>query len=435
MPETRHKVYVVGAGTGGHESLTEEARIIIGRCRYIAAGARLLPLAEELATGAETFAIGADMAAVRRFVTESLMDGDVCVLTSGDPGCFSILPVIRESFPDAVRVTPGISAVQTLAARLALPWSGWRLASLHGRGGAPLVLPTEDTLFFCDEKNPPEAIAARLSELMPDCPAVAAVALGGADEAVLEGTLARIAAGEFGGHSLLLVMPAGVAMAGKKGRSAGTGTAETAAASPPPPETAPQFTAGLAATAPGIPDGLWLRQEGTPLTKAEVRSVLMGKAQPARRRVIWDIGSGTGSYAVECALLAPGAQVIAIERDAAACHLISSNAERFGAGVEVVCAEAPETLETLAPPDLVIIGGTGGALVPIFKTALRLLEPGGRLVVTAVLEETKKNAHQLFAESGLAGRAATRVSIARGQAHEWQEQNPVIIFTGDKPRE
>jgi precorrin-6B methylase 2 len=61
------------------------------------------------------------------------------------------------------------------------------------------------------------------------------------------------------------------------------------------------------------------------------------------------------------------------------------------------------------------------------------LSSGGRVAVTAVLERTRKAAHELFAHSGLEGRAATRVVIARGSKTEWDEQNPVIIFTGDRP--
>lgn len=418
MPDSGHKLFIVGAGTGGHESLTESARQVISRCRFIAAGERLLPLAQELATGAETHAIGADLEAVRDFVAASLTDADVCVLTSGDPGCFSIMPFLKESFPQAAVVEPGISAAQLLAARLAVPWTSWKFVSRHGRGGSIRGAAHETTLYFCDDINTPQAIAAELIRAAPDRPAVVAAYLGTESEEITRANLSDLAAGTFPGHALLLVT-------GGKDKAA-TGLKTTAA------RGEGITTASETATAPGIPDGLWLRAPGVPLAKSEMRAVLLAKAQPAGRQVIWDIGAGTGSYGVECSLLAPQAQVIALERNPAACHLIGDNAARFGARVEVVCAEAPDGLETLATPDLVIIGGSGGLLGPIFKTALRALAPGGRILVTALLEETKSAAHKLFAESGLTGRAATRVSIARGKAHDWEEHNPVIIFTGDK---
>jgi len=188
----------------------------------------------------------------------------------------------------------------------------------------------------------------------------------------------------------------------------------------------------LIATAPGIPDELWIREKGVPLAKSEFRAVLLAKVQPAQRRVIWDVGAGTGSYSVECSLLAPQARVIAIDKNPVACSLVAENAARFGATVETVCALAPECFQNLPRPDLVIIGGNDGRLLEIFKKALQFINPGGRLAVTAVLKETKNAAHQAFAQSGLARRQAVRVAIARGEGHKWVENNPVILFIGDK---
>lgn len=187
--------------------------------------------------------------------------------------------------------------------------------------------------------------------------------------------------------------------------------------------------------APGIPDGLWLRKKGVPLSKSEVRAVVISKAQPPGRRVVWDVGAGTGSYGIECALLEPEAQVIAFDKKPEACHLVAANAERFGARIQVVCAEAPEGFEDQAAPDLVIVGGSEGRLEQIIKAAILALRPGGRLLVTALLEKTKEAAHRIIAESGMANLSATRVAISRGEDDTWVEHNPVIIFTGDKPIE
>lgn len=402
----RGTLFIVGAGSGRPEHLTGEALGIIAGCRFLTAGTRLLGLARKYAPAdAETHAIGADLEAVHAFIASGLKEGNVCVLASGDPGCFSILPFLKAHFHDDIQVAPGISSVQLLAARLCLPWQEWDLISLHGRGavlsGDP---PAGATIYFCDASSAPQTVARRLLESMPDCPAAVGANLGGEDEIVHQAGLAEIAGSEFPGNSLLLVMP---------------GQADT--------------NHSDNATAPGIPDHLWLRKEGVPLSKSEVRAVVISKAQPAARRVIWDVGAGTGSYAIECSLLEPRAQVIAVDKKPAACHLVAANAERFGARVEVVCAEAPDGFETLAGPDLVIIGGSEGRLEPIFKAAARALSPGGRLLVTALLEKTKQTAHKLFAESGLVNRSATRVAISRGEEHKWVEQNPVIIFTGDKP--
>ncbi|MHB1390069.1 MAG: precorrin-6y C5,15-methyltransferase (decarboxylating) subunit CbiE [Thermoleophilia bacterium] len=439
MPETgrAHKIFVVGAGPGTPDMLTPAAREIIRRCRWFVGGRRLLQLALALradvgdAAAPETIrthVLDADLDAARDFIADGLEEADVCVVTSGDPGCFSILPFLKDNFPGRNEVVPGISSVQLLAARLALPWQDWRLVSRHGREDAgPEPAPTTATVYFCDPRHTPQELARRILAAGPDCAAAVGSFLGQSEELVITAGLSEIASGEFPGHSLLLVLP---------GTTAGASAAESedgpVAHMAPAPTAISTAVTMSPTTAPGIPDELWLRAEGVPLSKSEMRAVLMAKAQPAGRGVIWDVGAGTGSYGIEAALLVPGATVIAVDKNPAACHVIAANAERFGVRVQVVCVEAPEGFETLAPPDLVIIGGNEGRLAPIFKTAVRALNPGGRIVVTALLEETKQTAHRVFAESGLVNRSATRVAISRGEAHEWVEHNPVIIFTGDR---
>ncbi len=400
MAGAEGEILVVGVGSGRRRQLTPEAARIIYGSRIVVGGRRLLGLAPR---GAETFAVGADLEAVKDFISQRIGRDDVCVITSGDPGCFSILPFLGRHFPGRLRVVPGISSPQMLAARLGIPWQDWRLVSVHGReAAAKPVPPREPTVYFCDDANPPAAVASRLLAGMGDCPAAAAADLGSACGQLQAGTLEEIAAGSLPGNSLLLVMP-----------PAG---GETAAG----------------AYAPGIADQLWLRGEGIPMSKSEARSVLLGKAQPQGRGVIWDVGAGTGCYAVECSLLAPSARVIAVDRKPEACRLVAENARRFGARVETVGGEAPGCLKALPPPDLAIIGGNDGRLDEIFTAVTGALNPGGRVMVTAVLERTRKAAHDLFADSGLADRTVTRVAVARGDRARWNEHNPVLIFSGDR---
>jgi precorrin-6Y C5,15-methyltransferase (decarboxylating) len=428
LTNKQNTLYIVGVGPGTEGLLTAEAREMIESCRYFVGGKRQLALAEQLAptpaadlapapapntapapasapARAETHVIDADLVRARRFITDSLELGDVCVLASGDPGSFSILPFLNKAFSDRIQVAPGISSVQLLSARLRLPWHDWRLVSLHGRKKALVPLPDTGvpTVYFCDHASSPQAIAGGLPKVLSERHVVVGSSLGLPDEQVWKGSLADAALLDFPGNSLLLLFP----------------------------EQEPSSAQSV--SAPGIPDDAWLRCEGVPLSKSEVRAVLLAKAQPAGRRVIWDSGAGTGSYGIECALIEPAAYVYAIDKNPEACTVLADNARRFGAVVEPVNAEAPDAFTRLPRPDLVIIGGNDGRLEAIFRGALDALAPGGRIVVTALLEETKKKAHGLFAASGLENRAATRVAISRGEARQWVEHNPVIIFTGDKP--
>lgn len=397
-------LYIVGTGPGTSDYLTAEARGIIGRCRFFAGGRRQLQIAP---AGAETCVIGADLEAVRRFIEARLPEGDVCVLASGDPGCYSILTWLSRHFNGQISVSPGLSSVQLLAARLKTAWQDWRIESLHGRKAWKVAPPVSATVYLCDSSNTPQALARMLLEEMSDCPAAVGAGLGTPDERLFEGSLFDVAAGQFPGHSLLLVLP------------------DEEEASPP-------FREGPGESAPGIPDHLWRRREGVPLSKSEVRSVLLSLAQPSGRGVIWDVGAGSGSYAIECALLSPAARVIAIERRPEAAALITGNAGLFGAGVEVVIDDAPECFAGLPAPDLVIVGGSDGCLEEIFTAAVAVLNPGGRIVVTAVLKETAAVAPRLFANAGLTNRQTVRVAISRAEGEEWTDNNPVTIFTGDK---
>lgn len=398
-----YKVYVIGAGSGRVDQLTGEARNAIGRCESFAGGGRLLGL---VPAGARRHVIDHDLDAVRDFIRGELEHGDVGVLTSGDPGCFSILPRLAGDFSGRLVVLPGIAAVQQLAANLGEAWDGWELVSLHGRGApGDIKLVTRPTVFFCDAANSPQAVAARLVEVGTTGRAVVGANLGSDDGQLWQGDLAAAVAINFPGNALLLVEPE------------------------PRGPVAAEVTG---AAAPGIPDDLWLRHEGIPLSKSEVRAVLLAKARPVGRGVIWDVGSGTGSYGIECALLEPRARVFAFDKKPEACELIERNSARFGASIATVCGAAPESLTGLPRPDLAIIGGNDGRLEAIFARVLELLRPGGRLAVTAFLDATREAAHKLFAGSGLVDRQATRVAIARGKATQWEENNPVIIFTGDK---
>ena len=402
-------LHIVGAGPGTAELLTPEARHIVNSCRYFVGGSRLLELAP---AEAETHVISADLDAARALIGEKLKKGDVCVLASGDPGCFSIMPFLMDYFKDDIRVTPGISSMQLLAARLGIPWQDWALISLHGRGASiETVSLLTPTLYFCDKDSTPQDLARQLLEKMNDCAAIVGSNLGIKGENIFQGTLRETAGGTYPGNSLLLVMPARNDQ-----------------------KTRTQALPDINAAAPGIADDLWLRREGIPLSKSDVRAVLLSRARPKGRRVIWDVGAGTGSYGIECSLLEPGAMVFSIDKNPQACALVSENAVRFGATVQIVNSAAPDVLADLPRPDLVIIGGNDGRLDEIFGAALEALSPGGRIVVTALLEKTKKIAHEAFAGSGLINRQATRVSIARGESQHWVEYNPVIIFTGDKDK-
>lgn len=185
---------------------------------------------------------------------------------------------------------------------------------------------------------------------------------------------------------------------------------------------------------PGIPDALFLRGD-VPLTKEEVRAVVLAKARLAPGQIIYDVGAGTGSLAVEAARLVPGGRVYAVEKNPAALDLITANASRFGTGnLITVAGEAPEALAGLPPADRMIVGGSGGRLAEILAAARGVLTPAGRLVLTAVTVDTLVGALSVL--DGLcADPEITCLNVARaeraGSSRLWRGQNPVYIIATD----
>ena len=110
---------------------------------------------------------------------------------------------------------------------------------------------------------------------------------------------------------------------------------------------------------PGIPDELFERLPGIPLSKREVRLLLITHLRLLPDSILWDIGAGTGTIPVEIGLLCPKGRIIAVERDEEVANLIRRNCARFDVhNVEVIEGSAPECLRDISyPPHRVCIEG------------------------------------------------------------------------------
>ncbi len=182
----------------------------------------------------------------------------------------------------------------------------------------------------------------------------------------------------------------------------------------------------------GIADEEFSRGK-VPMTKAEIRAMVMVKAAIAETDVVCDVGAGTGSLSVEAALCATKGQVYAIERNPEGIALISENAQKFSCeNITVIEGVAPSAMENVPALDVVLIGGSGGNLSSILDAADVRLAPGGRIVITAVTVETTEDVVR-----EMAGRPYTmegfQMQVNRlrrlGRYHLYDPQSPVFIFT------
>ena len=171
------------------------------------------------------------------------------------------------------------------------------------------------------------------------------------------------------------------------------------------------------------------------ITKREVRAVSLYSLGLRPDSVVWDIGAGTGSVALEAALIAHRGRVYAIERDPEGLPLLERNVARLGQGnVQVVPGEAPAALAALPGPDSVFVGGSGGRLAEVLDEVVRRLKPQGRVVVNlAALERAQESYHRLQ-DLGLTAELVM-VSAARGKEMgdgtvRLEALNPVFVVTG-----
>ena len=186
----------------------------------------------------------------------------------------------------------------------------------------------------------------------------------------------------------------------------------------------------------GLPDDTFAQKRPLRglITKSEVRAVSLYKLGLRRDSIVWDIGAGSGSVALEAAVIASEGTVYAVERDAECVEMLRDNIERLGpANVVVVEDEAPHALDALPAPDCVFVGGGGKGLVSILERAAARLKAGGRIVVNLASVERVTQAHSCLESLGC-DVELTMISASRGKALpdgtiRLAALNPVFIIT------
>ena len=397
------EVTLVGMG-GGLGCLTGEGRRALEEADCLLGAARLLELAQPLVPG-----LPCRPATRPEGLLEALQGGNwqrPCVLFSGDTGFYSGasgLAALLRSSGIPFRVVPGVSSPQLLAARLGEPWQDWQLVSAHGRDCDPvcelLSARGRDVCFLTGGSAGAGELCRRLVQAgLGGQQVVLAEGLAAPEERVLR-TDAQTLAGQTT-HPLSLLLCRGVSVKRR-------------------------------AVTPGIPDEDFLRGDA-PMTKRWVRAAALSALEPEGDMVCWDVGAGTGSVAVELALLCPRGRVFAVEHSRARCELLGQNREKFGAWqLEVVEGSAPEALAALPAPDRVFLGGSGGGLEEILAAALEA-NPRCRVCITAVTVETLGRAVAALTRLGLSPQVSQLTAASAqqvGGSHLMRGENPVWIIT------
>ncbi len=396
---------IVGIGEDGVEGLSPVARALIEAAEIVFGGRRHLGLAAALIHGAarpwpSPFDRAADEVLQHR-------GRQICVLASGDPFHYGIGAVLaRHINPREMIVVPAPSAFSLAAARLGWSLPHTVLLSLHGRDldlVRPHLQPGARILTFTSDGNGP-------------------------------GILAKLLARTGFGQSRLTVLEA---LGGPRERARATtagsfdlGTVD--ALNTVAIEVQAASDARILPRVQGLADGLF--EHDGQITKREIRALTLSSLAPRRGELLWDIGAGAGSIAIEWMLADPSMRAIAVERRNDRAARIRRNAASFGVpGLEIVEGSAPEALANLPTADAIFVGG-GASEAGVLDAATRALRSGGRLVVNAVTLESEA---LLIARRAALGGELLRIAISHaeplGQKTGWRPALPVTQWLWVKP--
>lgn len=408
----RRAVTVVGLGADGCASLSSRAVSAVARAQVLVGGERQLAFFPQFVGERIVLKAGIDAALTR--VAQLANEQTVCVLASGDPLFFGIgARVAKAVGGEHVEFVPTPTSVQWAFAHTGIAWEDAALISVHGRpvaGFCAQLRAAHKVAVLTDAENSPPRLAARMLEYGErKWQAWVCERLSGPEQRVRQFSLSELAEERD-------VDPLNVLLLRR--------TDEAWRAPPAIPYLPEQ---DFAKRIPKL--GL--------ITKREVRLLSLAALQIRPDSVVWDIGAGSGSVAVEAAMLAPRGQVFAVEADPEGVAICNENARAHGVdNVRVISGRAPEALLGLAAPDAVFVGGSKGNMSPIIDTALAALNPGGRIVINAITLENVAEAYAAL-KAGCAEPEVTLVQISRGArlAHyqRYEALNPIHILAAGKP--
>jgi precorrin-6Y C5,15-methyltransferase (decarboxylating) len=396
-------ISIIGIGEDGLDGLTPVAKTLLDTAKILIGGERHLAMVPD---------DGRDRRAwpspIRTLIPEieALRGQRVCVLATGDPMHFGVGTTLLRGIPASeVTIVPGRSAFTMATARLGWTRHKTDCLTLHGR---PLELlhaylyPGAKLLVLTDDGTAPRAIATLLTERGYGPSRLAVLErMDGASEGRIDGTAETWVTDQTANFNTVAI-----------DCIAGTNAAH------------------LTRT-PGLPDDAF--EHDGQLTKQEVRAITLSALAPAPGMLLWDVGAGCGSIAIEWMRQNPRNSAAAIEHNADRLQLIAANASALGAPrMQIVSGKAPDATAGLEPPDAVFIGG-GITTDGLIEHCWNKLKPVGRLVANVVTTEGERILSNWRENHGGDLR---RISIERaepvGRLTGWRPAMTVTQYIGKK---
>ncbi len=359
---------LIGIGDNGQESLLPQYMQWIENCEVLVGGERVLDFFPNF-TGEKVVIKGGLSTLVERLAAETR---STVILASGDPLFYGIGGYLAKKL--AIEVYPYMSSVQLAFSKMGESWQDAYVASIHGRpmkGLAQRIDGKKKVALLTDAENNPNALARYLKHFgMTEYRAFVAENLQGNEEKYGWYSLDELETAEFSTLNVVIL----------------------------------QQTSAPKRYSLGIDDEEFSQRKPDKglITKKEIRVLSLQAMQLQKDSIIWDVGTCTGSMAIEAGKLSPEGQIFAVEKNAPDLENCMQNQQKFRVDMTAIHSKAPNGLENFPDPDAIFIGGTGGEMVELLQLCCSRLKLNGRIVLNAATIENLYKAVEAFKACGFA---------------------------------
>lgn len=393
----KKKLFIIGAGTGSSEFLTERGLRLIIDCEVVYSSCKrlskqFLAIREDI--------LESSVLQIEAEITDSQKQS-IGLLVSGDTGFFSIAKSLVERLSDIcdIEVVCGISSMQYLFSKMNTGYENVKVVSLHGRENSvtgPVSYNQKVFILTGGNTKAHNVCSSLANSGLGEVIVTAGENLSMTNERIVKGNARELSEYTFDDLTVLFIE-----------------------------------NANFVKSYMPLYDEDFVRGD-IPMTKEEVRSVTLSKLAIEPGDIVYDIGAGTGSVSIEMARRAYDGCVYAIEQKEEGVSLIKQNRNKLGAyNVSVVHGKAPEVFLKLPRPDKAFIGGSGGNMKEIVDLLLER-NPNIKLAANAIALETLNETVAAFEKHGLKTdivciNAASAKKV--GGYHMMMAQNPIYIIT------
>ncbi|WP_019241193.1 precorrin-6y C5,15-methyltransferase (decarboxylating) subunit CbiE [Bacillus massilioanorexius] len=394
-------IKLIGIGDNGTESLLPLYKKWIDECEVLVGGERALSFFPKF-KGEKVIIKGGLKQLTERLLQEKK---PTVILASGDPLFYGIGSYLSKHIK--LDIYPYLSSIQVAFSRIGESWQDAYFTSVHGRsikGLAQRIDGYSKIVLLTDNQNTPNAIADYLLKFgMIEYRAFVAENLESINEKCGWYELEEMKQENFSPLNILIL---------KKEKDCKEWSL-------------------------GIEDEEFSQRKPDKglITKKDIRVLSLSYMNLKKDSIVWDVGTCTGSMAIEAAKIAREGQVFAIEKNEADLDNCMLNQQKFRVDLTAIHGKAPEGLEMFPDPDAIFIGGTGGEMNELIQVCCSRLKKGGRIVLNAVTIENLYLANQAFNQAGF-DTSVTHTQISKSkpilQMNRFVPLNPVYIISAER---